>query len=62
MNPQAQTRKPHECHCHPLGVRALWMRYAIKDDIPVMLIDESESLSVSEWKAIMERHSVKTDP
>ncbi|MCG3196829.1 MAG: hypothetical protein GHCLOJNM_01309 [bacterium] len=37
-------------------------RYAIKDDIPVMLIDESESLSVSEWKAIMERHSVKTDP
>ncbi len=36
-------------------------RYAIKDDIPVMLIDESETLSVGEWKTIMERHSVKTD-
>ncbi|MCW8805115.1 MAG: hypothetical protein OQK56_01540 [Ignavibacteriaceae bacterium] len=31
-------------------------RYRIEDDIPVMLIDESEQLSVEEWQAIMKRH------
>lgn len=34
-------------------------RYKIKDDIPVMLIDESESLSESEWKSILEKHGVE---
>ncbi len=31
-------------------------RYRIEDDIPVMLIDESEQLSMEEWKIIMKRH------
>ena len=31
-------------------------RYRIEDDIPVMLIYESEQLSVEEWQAIMKRH------
>jgi hypothetical protein len=30
-------------------------RYRIVDDIPNMLIDESEELSESEWKQIMDR-------
>jgi hypothetical protein len=31
-------------------------RYKIIDDIPVMLIDESEQLSMEEWLAIMKKH------
>jgi len=31
-------------------------RYRIIDDIPVMLIDESEQLSMEEWMTIMKRH------
>lgn len=30
--------------------------YRIEDDIPVMLIEESEILPVDEWKEIMLRH------
>ena len=30
-------------------------RYRIEDDIPVMLIDESEQLSIEEWSEIMKR-------
>jgi uncharacterized protein YbaR (Trm112 family) len=36
-------------------------RYRIEDDIPVMLIDESEQLSMEEWKEIMKRHGRKVD-
>jgi hypothetical protein len=36
-------------------------RYRIEDDIPIMLIDESEQLSVEEWKTIMKKHGKKTD-
>ena len=32
-------------------------RYNIKDDIPIMLIDESEVLDETEWKAIMEKYN-----
>ena len=32
-------------------------RYRIEDDIPIMLIDESEQLSMEEWTEIMKRHS-----
>lgn len=28
-------------------------RYRIEDDIPIMLIEESEQLSLEEWTAIM---------
>lgn len=31
-------------------------RYRIENDIPVMLIDESEVLSPEEWVEIMKRH------
>ena len=32
-------------------------RYRIEDDIPVMLIDESEKLSMEEWMEVMKRHN-----
>lgn len=31
-------------------------RYRIEDDIPIMLIDESEQLNMDEWEAIMKKH------
>lgn len=31
-------------------------RYRIEDDIPVMLIEESEQLSIEEWTEIMKKH------
>ena len=31
-------------------------RYRIEDDIPIMLIEESEQLSMKEWIAIMQNH------
>lgn len=36
-------------------------RYRIEDDIPIMLIDESEQLSMEEWTGIMKRHCKSTD-
>ncbi len=30
--------------------------YRIEDDIPIMLIEESEQLSMEEWVAIMKKH------
>ncbi len=34
-------------------------RYPIKDDIPVMLIEESEEMEDAEWREVMKRHNVK---
>ena len=34
-------------------------RYRIEDDIPVMLIDEAEELSMEEWTIIMKKHNVE---
>ncbi len=34
-------------------------RYRIEDDIPIMLIDESEVLPEDEWRAVMERHGAQ---
>ncbi len=31
-------------------------RYRIEDDIPIMLIDESEQLDESIWQEIMKKH------
>jgi uncharacterized protein YbaR (Trm112 family) len=31
-------------------------RYMIEDDIPIMLIDESEQLTMEEWIEVMKRH------
>jgi uncharacterized protein YbaR (Trm112 family) len=31
-------------------------RYRIEDDIPIMLIDESEQLELKVWEEIMKRH------
>ncbi len=36
-------------------------RYKIEDDIPIMLIEESEQLDVEEWKKIMTRHGKPTE-
>ena len=32
------------------------LRYAIRDDIPVMLADEAENLSIEAWQQIMRQH------
>ena len=36
-------------------------RYRIEDDIPIMLIDESEILDFETWSEIMNRHGKNTD-
>jgi len=36
-------------------------RYKIEDDIPIMLIEESEQLDVDTWKAIMIKHGKQTE-
>lgn len=36
--------------------KATRRRYKIKDDIPIMLVEESEQLSLDEWTAIMRKH------
>jgi uncharacterized protein YbaR (Trm112 family) len=36
-------------------------RYRIENDIPIMLIEESEQLSMDEWKSIMQKHNVKIE-
>jgi len=36
-------------------------RYKIEDDIPIMLIDESEQLSLEEWETIMKKHNKSID-
>ncbi len=36
-------------------------RYRIEDDIPIMLIEESEQLSMEEWREIMKKHGRKTE-
>jgi len=32
------------------------LRYEVKDDIPIMLIDEAVELSAEDWSAVMTRH------
>ena len=36
-------------------------RYRIEDDIPVMLIDESEQLDLEVWEKIMKKYEKKSD-
>ena len=33
-------------------------RYRIEDDMPIMLIEESEQLSIEKWKIIMQKHNI----
>lgn len=40
--------------------KATRKRYRIEDDIPIMLIDESEQLDMETWKAIMIKHNKPT--
>ncbi len=35
-------------------------RYRIEEDIPIMLIEESEQLSKEEWESIMKKHGKPT--
>lgn len=32
-------------------------KYRIEDDIPIMLIDESEQLDIESWEVIMKKHN-----
>lgn len=41
--------------------KATRRRYRIEDDIPIMLIDESEQLDVATWKAIMSKYGKLTE-
>ena len=41
--------------------KATRRRYRIEDDIPIMLIDESEQLSMEEWTEIMKKHNKPVD-
>jgi uncharacterized protein len=41
--------------------KATRRRYRIEDDIPIMLIEESEQLDMETWKEIMTKHKVNTD-
>jgi uncharacterized protein len=34
------------------------LKFAIRDDIPIMLVDEAVVLSPQEWETIMQRHSL----
>ncbi len=34
-------------------------KYRIEDDIPILLIDESEILEEAEWQSIMDNHKTK---
>lgn len=36
--------------------KATRRRYRIEDDIPIMLVEESEQLNLETWKEIMKRH------
>ncbi|KAB2845015.1 MAG: hypothetical protein F9K45_04335 [Melioribacteraceae bacterium] len=36
-------------------------KYKIEDDIPIMLIDESEQLDLETWKSIMKKHGKMID-
>lgn len=36
-------------------------RYKIENDIPIMLIEESEQLDFETWKEIMQRHNIKVE-
>lgn len=35
-------------------------RYRIENDIPIMLIDESEQLDIETWEQIMKKHGKPT--
>lgn len=41
--------------------KATRRRYRIEKGIPVMLIDESEELTLDEWKQIMTKHGKSID-
>lgn len=36
-------------------------KYRIEDDIPIMLIDESETMDLNEWTEIMKKHNRNVD-
>jgi uncharacterized protein YbaR (Trm112 family) len=41
--------------------KATRRRYRIEDDIPIMLIEESEQLDIETWKEIMNRHGINIE-
>jgi len=41
--------------------RNIRRRYRIENNIPIMLIEESEELDLETWKEIMKRHGIKSE-
>lgn len=41
--------------------KATRRKYKIVDDIPIMLIEESEQLDIEIWKSIMKKHGKETE-
>ncbi|MBU2491918.1 MAG: hypothetical protein KJ571_04780 [Bacteroidetes bacterium] len=41
--------------------KATRRKYKIVDDIPIMLIEESEQLDIETWKSIMKKHGKETE-
>lgn len=38
------------------------LRYPIRDDIPVMLIEEAVAMGEAEWREVMRRHGIDVRP
>ena len=36
-------------------------RYPVKDDIPIMLIEEAETMGEEEWRTVMKKHGKLSD-
>lgn len=34
------------------------LAYAIRDEIPILLVDEAATLEPSEWQALMQKHGI----
>ena len=54
--PLTKTSLDYDAERQELISRAAGLAYPIRDGIPIMLVDESEELEESVWKAIMARH------
>lgn len=59
--PESKAPLVLEDNCLISTDRATRRKYKIVDDIPVMLIDESEQLSMEEWQNIMLKHNIKVE-
>lgn len=59
--PKCKTKLVYEenaFYCTAGGCR---LKYDVRDEIPIMLIDEATELSPEEWSAVMQRHGCSTE-